>query len=45
MKLSGGALEGPGIKLTADFFNKWMSLIEEDRDRMIQCQTLKHPRI
>lgn len=35
MKLFGGVLEGFGIKLIVDFFNKWMSLIEEDRDRMI----------
>lgn len=33
MKVSGGALVGPGIKLTADFFNKWMSSTEKNRER------------
>ena len=29
MKSPGGTFEGLGIKLTTDFFSKWMSLSEE----------------
>lgn len=39
-KLSGGTLEGPDIKLAADFFNKCMSLIEKE-----QRQTWKNPHV
>lgn len=31
MKVSGGALVGPGIKLTADLFNQWVSSMEEEQ--------------